>query len=159
SPDRPHPPTTPAETLDPGDGAPPVAAQLGDKYRAAGADGMRGVTAARAGEWRIALQSFVREATHRVGVDETLLMPEAAQGAAIALAQLGDLEDAAVIRGFAEANFALIREPLGQDWWTETHELLRNGLADAELARLTARGASLSTRDAITLMRDAAESL
>jgi hypothetical protein len=40
----------------------------------------------------------------------------------------------------------------------ETRELVLDGLSDIELARLTARGATLSTRDAIALMRDAAES-
>ena len=41
---------------------------------------------------------------------------------------------------------------------TETRELLSDGLTDDELAQLTARGATLSNRDAITVMRDAAES-
>jgi len=41
---------------------------------------------------------------------------------------------------------------------TETRQLLKDGLPDEKLARLTERGAALSTRDAITLLRDAAES-
>jgi hypothetical protein len=60
---------------------------------------------------------------------------------------------------FAETNFGpQVIDPISTALLTETRELLRDGLPDIELARLTARGASLSTRELVTLMRDAVES-
>jgi hypothetical protein len=144
------------------DEATALAMTLGDQYALARADGMRGVIAARAGEWGIALQSFVRIATYEFAVGENWMLPEAPRGAAVALAHLGDLEDAAVILSFAETNFVPIAvgpDPTrGTYLMDETRDLLREGLSETELAQLTARGASLSTRNAITIMRDAAES-
>jgi len=63
---------------------------------------------------------------------------------------------------FSETNFVQITvgpDPIrGSNLLEETRELLREGVSEIELARLTARGASLSTYDAIALMREAAES-
>ena len=153
-------PTDPGEALEMLDEATTVAMTLGDHYGAARTDGARGVVAMRAGEWRIALQSFVRGAGHTLAGDETLLvLPEASVGAAIALAHLGALEDAAMMLSFADSNYAEIpRDSSATLIMAEARELVRDGVSDIELARLTARGASLSTRDAIALMRDASES-
>jgi hypothetical protein len=146
------------EALELLDEATTVAMTLGDHYGAARTDGARGVVAMRAGEWRIALQSFVRGTSHTFAGDETLL-PEASQGAAISLAHLGDLDAAAIMLSFGDSNFAAIpRDTWATQVMAETRELVLEGLSDIELARLTARGATLSTRDAIALMRDAAES-
>jgi predicted ATPase len=152
-------PTDPGEKYAFLDEATSVATALGDHYGAARTDGLRGLIAAREGEWGIALHSFVRVATAKFAVDETQILPEASRGAAIALAHLGDLEGAAVMLSFAETNFpGMALDAVGAALLTETREFLRDGLPDIELAQLTARGVSLSTRDAITLMRDAAGS-
>jgi hypothetical protein len=92
--------TDPDEALELLDEATTVVTTLGDYYAAAAADDLRETIATRAGEWRIALQSFVRAATDTFATDETLVPPEEVLSAAIALAHLGDLENAAVMFGF-----------------------------------------------------------
>ena len=154
-------PTDPSEALALLDEATTVAMELGDHYGAARTDGLRGVTAARQGEWSIALQSFARVATDKFAIDETLVLPEASLGTANALAHLGDLETAAVMLSFAETNFGPAEHSLDEvstARLTETRQLLKDGLPDIELARLTARGASLSPHDVIPLMRRTAGS-
>ncbi len=134
-----------------------IGTTIGDRHAVTTSNAMKALLAARAGQWRTALRASADAAEEQSQFGDPSLMVPSYWAAAVAFVGLGHFEPAAVLIAVSDALGPRQGPRDGMALAAETDAEVLEGLGEARLAELRARGAALGLTDAVAYLRAEAD--